>query len=151
MAKKTPLTLEKVKAVIDKTDVSDTLKRQRKQKAEQMVNGKLGVYCTALRKKVNITPGTAKIYSVPIGKGRAAIFLEGTNPKCVTKDGKKTSARTILANVVASSISGRASGSPKRSRSRSRSAGRKRSRSRSRSKSKGRKRSKSKGRKRSRK
>jgi len=145
MAKKTPLTLEKVKAIIDKSDVSDTLKRQRKQKAEQMVNGKLGVYCTALRKKVNITPGTAKIYSVPIGKGRAAIFLEGTSPKCVTKDGKKTSARTILANVVASSISGRASGSPKRSRSRS--AGRKRSRSRS----KGRKRSKSKGRKRSRK
>ncbi len=148
---KKPLTLDQVKAIIDKSDAPDATKRQRKNKADQMVHGKMGVYCTALRKKVNISPGTAKMYAVSIGKGRSAIFLEGTSPKCITKAGKKTSARTILANVLSSAVTGRASSAPKRakSRSRSRSKGRKRSKSRSKSRSKKRKRSKSRSRSRS--
>ena len=141
---KKPLTLDQVKAIIDKSDAPDATKRQRKNKADQMVHGKMGIYCTALRKKVNITPGTAKMYAVSIGKGRSAIFLEGTSPKCITKDGKKTSARTILANVLSSAVTGRASSAPKRSKSRSKSKGRKKSRSKSRSKKRKKSRSRSK-------
>lgn len=108
----------------------------KKKKIEGMAKGSVGVYCVAVRDKVKLTSAEFEVRHQK--NGRSVVTIVGSSPKCVTADGKKTSARSIVLNMatkdynkapgaVRGSSKRRRSGSRKRSSKRRRSGSRKRS------------------------
>lgn len=126
------LTLSKVLAMVP---------ADKKARVNKIARGDEPMLCAALKRKVKVDAKSIKFVAYDNKRGRWMIQAIGTSPKCVTKDGKKTNARTIVANVPKSGAKARSrsrsrSGSKKRKRSSSRSGSKKRKRSRSRSHSK---------------
>jgi hypothetical protein len=99
----------------------------KKSKIQGMAKGTVGVYCVAVRDKVKLDSAYFEMRHQK--NGRTVVSIVGSSPKCVTADGKKTSARSIVLNMATKDYK-KGSGTVREKSSRSRSPKRRRSGSR---------------------
>lgn len=97
---------------------------------KKLMSGSMKVYCPAARKKVTLKTSDLKFAKYTVRNGRVAVRAFGTASGCVTKDGKKATAGTFIANLPGSGRSKSVKRSKSSKKSRKRGKTRKRSKTR---------------------
>jgi hypothetical protein len=109
------ISLDKLEAIIDKTDKPKEDKEKFKRRARSIYDGKTAVYCVSVKKKVPLHDDITA-YAIPMGKKkRHALGISGYNNSCKSKaTGKLTQIYAMVTNVPSNLVSAGERGSPRR-------------------------------------